>query len=171
MKRTATVALTLLFATLFITAQAPKRSRRVPERKLDSPLDTVKLIYPKATAIQPINSVWNKAVDNKGNLLGYVFNSEVYGIDNLGYYEDVPVLVVTDKSEKIQYVSIINSYETPEYVEDIYRSGFMERWNGKKLTDIQSIEVDGVSGATLTSEAVIENMKLIANKALTTPVK
>lgn len=164
MRKIALLTLSLFCASLLLIAQG-NRGRRTPQRKVDSPIDTVKLIYPKATTIQPINDIWNKAVDSKGNLLGYVFNSQIYGVDNLGYYEDVPVLVITDKSENIQYVSIINSLETPSYLADVYGSGFLQKWNGKKIKELKSVEVDAVSGATLTSEAVIENMKLISTKA------
>lgn len=166
MKKLAILTFSLLCASLLLTAQGQRRAKRTPQRKVDSPIDTVKLIYPKATDILPINTVWNKVIDAKGNLLGYVFNSQEYGVDNLGYYEDVPVLVVTDKAEKIQSVSIINSLETPSYVRDVYSSGFMQKWNGKKIKELNSVEVDAVSGATFTTEAVIQNMKLISTKAI-----
>lgn len=151
-------------ASLLLTAQ--NKAKRGPQRKVDSPIDTVKSVYPKTSAIQPINTIWNKAVDAKGNLLGYVFNSQLYGVDNLGYYEDVPVLVITDKNQQVQRVSIINSLETPSYVEDIYNSGFLQQWNGQRIEKLNQMEVDGVSGATFTSEAVMENMKLISTKAV-----
>lgn len=165
MRKITLLTLLLFSASMLLIAQG-NRGRRAPQRKVDSPIDTVKLVHPKATAIQPINDIWNKAIDAKGNLLGYVFNSQLYGVDNLGYYEDVPVLVITDKTEKITYVSIINSLETPSYLDDIYSSGFLQKWNGKKIKELKEVEVDGVTGATLTSEAVIENMKLISTKAV-----
>lgn len=142
-----------------------------PQRKKDSPVDTVKTVLPKVSAIKPINEVWNKAVDAKGNLLGYVFNSEKYGVDIFGYYEDVPTLVVTDKNHKILKVSVINSYETEDYLRRIRKNGFFSKWNGKQIQSAKDLKVDAVSGATLTSEAVIDNMKLISEKAVKTQPK
>lgn len=155
----------LLFCmgTLLISVSAKPGE---PVRKKDSPVDTVKTVLPKVSAIKPINDVWNKAVDAKGNLLGYVFNSEKYGIDIFGYYEDVPTLVVTDKNYKILKVSVINSYETEEYLGRVRKKGFFSKWNGKQIQSVKDLKVDAVSGATLTSEAVIDNVKLISEKAV-----
>lgn len=142
-----------------------------PVRKKDSPVDTVKTVLPKVSAIKPVNDVWNKAVDAKGNLLGYVFNSEKYGVDIFGYFEDVPTLVVTDKNYKILKVSVINSYETEEYLRKIRKNGFFSKWNGKTIQSAKDLKVDAVSGATLTTEAVIDNVKLISEKAVKTQPK
>lgn len=159
MRKIKTLLLLLGIGSLCVSVNAE------PQRKKDSPVDTVKTVLPKVSAIKPINEVWNKAVDAKGNLLGYVFNSEKYGVDIFGYYEDVPTLVVTDKNHKILKVSVINSYETESYLNKIRKSGFFLKWTGKQIQSVQDFKVDAVSGATLTSEAVIDNVKLISEKS------
>ncbi|MGL5317850.1 MAG: FMN-binding protein [Bacteroidales bacterium] len=142
-----------------------------PVRKKDSPVDTVRTVLPKTVAIQPVNEIWSKAVDAKGRLLGYVFNSEKYGIDIFGYYEDVPTLVVTDSQQKILKVSVINSYETEEYLTIIRNKGFFSKWNGKQIQSAKDLKVDAITGATLTTEAIIDNIKLISEKAVKTQPK
>lgn len=173
MNRTSFWVAALLVAATTLLAQNPHAGgkRPAPTRKVDSPIDTVKAVYPSATAIKPVNSIWNQIVDAKGNLLGYLFNSQAYGTKNFGFYEDVPVLVITDKAQKIQRVAVVNSFETPKYLRTIHQSGFYQKWVGKTIKEAATLEVDIVTGATLTSEAVLENMKLIGQKATTTPLK
>jgi uncharacterized protein with FMN-binding domain len=35
----------------------------------------------------------------------------------------------------------------------------LEKWNGKKVADAQKLKVDAVTGATFTSNALIENVQ------------
>ncbi|MGL5013846.1 MAG: FMN-binding protein [Bacteroidales bacterium] len=142
-----------------------------PTRKVDSIIDSVRTVYPSAADIKPINTIWNSIIDNKGKEVGYLFNSQEYGSDIWGYYEDVPTIVVTDKSHKIVKVAVVNSFETPSYLNKIYRSGFFKRWNGTDIKDASKRSVDVVTGATLTSEAVIENIKLISDKSIANPIR
>ncbi|MGL4411580.1 MAG: FMN-binding protein [Bacteroidales bacterium] len=142
-----------------------------PTRKADSIIDSVRTVYPSAAEIKPINTIWNSVIDKKGKEVGYLFNSQEYGSDIWGYYEDVPTIVVTDKSHKIVKVAVVNSFETPSYLNKIYRSGFLKRWNGTDIKDASKRSVDAVTGATLTSEAVIENIKLISDKSIANPIR
>ncbi|MGL4993195.1 MAG: FMN-binding protein [Bacteroidales bacterium] len=163
------IILSILATTFTITASGSRGTE--PTRKADSIIDSVRTVYPSAADIKPLNTIWNSIIDKKGNQVGFLFNSQEYGTDIWGYYEDVPTIVVTDKSHKIVKVAVVNSLETPSYLNKIYRSGFLKKWNGIDIKEASKTNVDAVTGATLTSEAVIENIKLISDKSIANPVK
>src|SRR5574344_1679347 len=105
-----------LFAFTFtiLSAQEDYEAQRSQPKK--TPLEIVKKVYPSTAKIVRINDVWNKAVDKRGKLQGYVLNSTEYGKDIRGFKGPVPVLVVTDKSQKIKNVSILDNHETPRFL-------------------------------------------------------
>ena len=49
--------------------------------------------------------------------------------------------------------------ETPKYL-TLIKQDLLGKWNGKKVKDAKALKVDAVTGATYSSEAVIENVKL-----------
>lgn len=48
----------------------------------------------------------------------------------------------------------------------LYDEGLMKAWNGHSLKEAASLEVDGVSGATYSSNAVIGNVRAGSDYAL-----
>ena len=137
----------------------------------ESPLEIVKKTYPSATKIVRINSVWNKTVDSKGKLLGYVFDSSEYGKDIRGFKGPVPTLIITDKNQKIRKVVAFNNNETPKYLSKVAAEGLFNKWNGKSIQKAKDEKVDGVTGATFSSRAIIKNVQLISKKAKEKKIK
>jgi Na+-translocating ferredoxin:NAD+ oxidoreductase RnfG subunit len=158
----------LLLIFCSISAQEDYNS---PQRKTTSPLTIVKSVYPSTSKLVKINAIWNKAVDKKGKILGYVFNSTEYGKGISGFGGPVPTLVVTDKSQKIKKVAIIKSSETQQYLQKVTSSNFLKKWNGKTIQQAKEVKVDGVTGATFSSRAIIKNVQLISKKATETKLK
>ncbi len=85
--------------------------------------------------------------------------------DIVGYSGPTDALIVFDQETQVAGVSIRHSYDTPSHVEDVKLDLlFMESWNGKTREEIAAIEDPGsegiyaVSGATRTSEALIESI-------------
>lgn len=167
------ILLFVICGTLYSSAIAQRIIQRRPaqeqatrKRDAGNPLDSVKSIFPNASKIDPLNSYWNAAKDQKGNTLGFVFSSLEYGKENKGFGDDVPTWVITDKKGIIKKVCIINSYETRSYQRLVHRKKFYQQWVGKTLEESKNMKVDIVSGATLTSTAIKNNMQLIIGNAL-----
>ena len=53
----------------------------------------------------------------------------------------------------------IKSTETPKYYAKVKKE-LLNKWNGMKVKDAQTQQVDAVTGATFSSEAVIKNVQL-----------
>lgn len=101
----------------------------------------------------------------KGKVLGYAVNSTDYTKDVRGFRGPVPVLIVTDKAQKVKKVAILENHETPQYLSKIAKAGLLDKWNGKTIKQLNSTEVDAVTGATFSSKAIIKNVQTMGKKA------
>ena len=88
----------------------------------------------------------------------YVIDTTELGKDVEGYQGTTPlkVYIMKDKVEKIEFMK---STETPKYYAKV-KKALLEKWNGLKVKDAKAQQVDAVTGATYSSEAVIENVRL-----------
>lgn len=76
-----------------------------------------------------------------------------------GYAGTIEVGVVTSPDEKIAGVVVGKNKETPSYLKRLDRQQFFQRWNGLKLSDAAKKEVDTVTRATYSSEAIISGVR------------
>lgn len=84
-----------------------------------------------------------------------VITSSQSGIE--GYNGPVPVQV-TIKDGKVASVTALDNDETPGFFRKVENGGLLNSWNGKSVAEAASMKVDGISGATYSSEAVIANV-------------
>lgn len=89
-----------------------------------------------------------------------LYSSELLGKDIIGYAGNTPLYVLTKDSHIIQVVCGSNS-ETPGFLKRVQRHGLFDQWNGKSFAEATQLKVDGVSGATFTSDAVKKNMQVL----------
>ncbi|MDF1859287.1 MAG: 4Fe-4S binding protein [Verrucomicrobiales bacterium] len=104
-------------------------------------------------------------LDDQGGEIGYAVRTMPYSREVVGYSGPSDVLAVFDAEDKGVGIGIRHSYDTPSHVEDVKLDYlFMERWNGREwnaiaeITDFNEAELYSVSGATRTSEAVMESI-------------
>jgi uncharacterized protein with FMN-binding domain len=76
----------------------------------------------------------------------------------IGYNGPVPVKIYIKKN-KVEKVEVLKCQESPKYLAKVKRA-ILDRWNGLKVKNAASKQVDAVTGATYTSEALIQNVKL-----------
>lgn len=103
--------------------------------------------------------------DSAGQEIGYAVRTMPHSRDIIGYSGPSDVLVVFDEEDLGRGISIRHSYDTPSHVEDVTLDLlFMESWNGRawkaisEITDMNEAEIYAVSGATRTSEAVMQSV-------------
>ena len=87
----------------------------------------------------------------------YVINTTTLAQDVKGYMGATPVEVYIKKN-KIVKVVMLKSQETPKYNARV-KKNMLPLYEGVKITKKSSVDVDGVTGATFTSNAVKENVK------------
>ena len=88
----------------------------------------------------------------------YVINTTEIGKDIEGYQATTPLKVYI-KKDKVEKIEFLKSQETPKYYVKV-KKALLNTWDGKKVKDAKALKVDAVTGATLSSDAVIENVRL-----------
>ena len=88
----------------------------------------------------------------------YVVNTTTLGKDVQGYVSTTPVKVYIKKN-KVEKVEFLKNQETPKYMARV-KKAMLNKWDGLKVKDAAEQKVDGVTGATFSSEAIIKNVQL-----------
>lgn len=87
-----------------------------------------------------------------------VINTTTLGKDVQGFLGTTPVKIYIQKN-KVVKIEALKNQETPKYFLKV-KKALLEKWNGLKVKDAKTLKVDAVTGATYSSQAVIENVKL-----------
>lgn len=88
----------------------------------------------------------------------YVVNTTTLGKSITGYAGTTPVKVYI-KSNKVEKVEFLKNQETPKYFAKV-KKALLTKWDGLKVKDAATQKVDGVTGATFTSDAIVKNVQL-----------
>lgn len=89
---------------------------------------------------------------------GFIINTTEIGKDIIGYGGPTPVEIIVSNG-KIQKITALPNKETPEFYGAIRNSDILESLDGKTLEEAINTPIDGISGATYSSKAVIGNIK------------
>jgi len=87
-----------------------------------------------------------------------VINTTTIGKNVEGYNGNTPLKIYIQKN-KIVKIEALKNHETPKYFLQV-KKALLDKWNGMKVKEAKNHQVDVVTGATYSSEAVIENVKL-----------
>ena len=87
----------------------------------------------------------------------YIVNTTTLAQDVEGYNGPTPVEIHIKKN-KIVKVLLLKSQETPKYNARIKKE-LLPKYENVKIAKNKSTEVDGVTGATFTSDAIKENVR------------
>ena len=87
----------------------------------------------------------------------YIVNTTTLTEDVIGYNGTTPLKIYI-KDDKIQKIEALPNEETPRFFEMV-KSGLLNKWNGMTVAKAATAEVDAVTGATYSSNAVKANVK------------
>ena len=87
-----------------------------------------------------------------------IINTTTLGKDVQGYIGTTPLKIYIEKN-KVVKIEALKNEETPKYFLKV-KKALLEKWNGLKVKDAKKLKVDAVTGATYSSDAVIENVRL-----------
>lgn len=91
----------------------------------------------------------------------YVVNTTSLGRNVKGFAGPTPLKVYI-KNDRVVKVEALPNRETPHIFSKV-ESSLLNRWNGKKAKKAEQMKPDAVSGATYSSSAVKENVRLALN--------
>lgn len=89
---------------------------------------------------------------------GFIINTTEIGKDILGYGGQTPVEIIVSDG-RVQKITALQNRETPEFYGAVRNSDILEALDGKTLQEALDTPIDGVSGATFSSKAIIGNIK------------
>lgn len=119
--------------------------------KIRKLLATILILSAAATALAA------DKVIRKQNNGTFVVNTSTIAKDVRGYNGPTP-LEIHIKDDRIVKIIILSNNETRNYFERV-KKNLMSKWIGMKVNKVLSTDIDAVTGATYTSDAVTENMK------------
>ncbi|MBO4891102.1 MAG: FMN-binding protein [Prevotella sp.] len=88
----------------------------------------------------------------------FVINTTELGKNVEGYQGTTPLKVYI-KNNKVEKIEFLKSTETPKYYDRV-KKFLQTKWDGLKVKEAKEKQVDVVTGATYSSEAVIKNVQL-----------
>lgn len=81
------------------------------------------------------------------------------GAKIIGYNDRTPV-EISAVDGVITEIKALPNRESPGYFRMVLESGLLQKLNGLKVKDAKKVELDAVSGATYSSEAIIRNIEI-----------
>ncbi len=99
-----------------------------------------------------------------------VINTTSIGKDIIGYAGTTPLKIYI-KGDVIQSVEFLPNDETPGFFRRLERKNLAKFWEGKTLSEALSSAPDVVTGATMSYDAVVQNVKRGASYASNTAEK
>ena len=86
-----------------------------------------------------------------------VVNTRLLAKDVQGYGGPVPLRIYVSKSGVVDSIVAEPNAESPDFFN--HASAILVRWQGKTIDEATAMEVDGVTGATFSSRAIITNVQ------------
>ena len=86
-------------------------------------------------------------------------NTTELGAEVIGFNGITPVEISVHKGV-ITKIEALPNQESPRYFQAVLESGLLEKLVGKTVKEAKATELDAVSGATFSSEALIQNIRL-----------
>lgn len=156
---------------LRLTGQRPTSLRFPDELTLEEVTD----FYPDAGRLtggsQPT------VLDKDGNELGYVLRTSPAADNITGYQGPTDTLIACDADDRILGIRLRQSFDNDKYVGYVRNEDyFLALFNGKTLAELAELDlfeaqVEGVSGATMTSMAVADGLVAAAKDAIVSRTK
>ena len=88
----------------------------------------------------------------------YIINTSTISAGVKGYLGNTPLKIYITNN-KIDKIEALPNKETPKYFLKV-KNQMLDKWNGMTVTKALTTNVDGVTGATYSSDAVKKNVKL-----------
>ena len=145
-----TVSVVLLIAVNSLTSSV------VESRRVEEITGILENIFPEMSQYELEGEVYIIYQDNEK--AGYAFKAS-----GSGYGGDIDIVVGLDNSFGIKGISILSQTETPGVGTKITESSFTDQFKGLSVSDIalksEGGKIDAITGATISSRAVVDAIK------------
>lgn len=147
------VAVVVLVAALFYAQTTNKMDAELVQ-------GYYRQMSPGAVSFESINDKVAKAIGADGKVMAYLGVST-----NIGYGGPMLVGSVFFADGAVQDVVILEHKETPSYIDKITKAGYFRQYTKKQIDDalVLDYDIDGVSGATLSTRAITKSVQDVAH--------
>ena len=109
--------------------------------------------------IVPLDSMSWKVLNSANKAEGFLVSSALQTDQFFGYNGSTPIFIYLDSNHIVKaVVASSQHYETPSFYREA-TEGILDKWNSMKVKDAIAQEVDVVSGATYSSQSLINNFR------------
>lgn len=126
------------------------------------PLNEVKKYFPACTSVEKVSDVRYDVKEGR-KLVGKLIVSTPIADDLIGFAGNVPLFLAVSEEDVILGLTLLVHGESPAFVRRIEERNFFSSWDGKTLKEAAEMDVEAVSGATMTSGAVRGSVKKALN--------
>lgn len=114
---------------------------------------------PGKTELTPRDSAsWTVTEKDSHKPLGIIVSSAPYAKNVEGFAGATPLFIYIGENGTVMAIAAADNEETPSFFESAW-NGIAKKWNGLTIKSAAALEVDAVSGATFSSNAVIANVR------------
>ena len=131
-------------------------------------LEDVRLLYQDAAKVEPdadSTVVW-KVLGPDGAEMGKLLRASPAADNNVGYQGPTDVLIAVDKQFVVTGIAVGVSYDNEPYVDYVREDEYFRKlFNGRDQSSLSTMDgntIEGVSGATMTSQSVVRSLQLTA---------
>lgn len=121
------------------------------------PHETVERFFPGYTRVEQESEVYYR-VNAGGETAGAFVVTTPLADEVTGFAGSVPVALAVGPDNRVRGLQLLENGESPGFVKRVAKEGFFDSWNGRTLEEAAALEVEAVSGATMTSAAVKANI-------------
>lgn len=137
------------------TLSAPQSAKTVPAPSVPDSSSTFDFHHQPAPSAPKSPAVSVATSRRSGDTL--IVNTTVLGKDIQGYNGPTPVEVLIVDGKVVEVRALENA-ETPSFFNRAFGE-LRTKWNGKTVSEASRLKVDAVSGATYSSNAIIQNVQ------------
>lgn len=120
--------------------------------------------------VHPSMEMYYSTISDTSNKTTRIYLESTQIIKNIrGYAGEINVGVIIGSDGFIKQVEHIASKETQSYLSNIKKSGYYEQFKNISITK-GAQQIDAVSGATLTSEAIASTVSALIEKGIPNPI-
>ena len=126
-------------------------------------LPEIQATFPNAVQVTTEQSPEPRGIvlDSNDDTIGFVVRTAPAANHIVGFSGPTDLLIIADQDERVVGVRVLSSRDTREHIDQILNdSQFLPSFTGRSLDDLRyPTDIDAVSGATLTSLAILESVR------------
>ncbi len=155
----------LILAIWGLHATSQRNLERARLAEIEPPsLASVQRVMPVAARVEAVASrdgASYRVYDANDKLRGMVITTAPEADSIVGYSGSHNVLLLLDEQQQVLATALIRSNDTTEHVAQVVGDDeFWRQFNGMSMGEASDRQIDGVSGATLTSLSIAEGIQL-----------